>query len=86
MKIRPRYAKTLMASHRRNQSAKLRRANVYNAFTVRQRYGRRVNRYYWHKKRVSLTEEALVAWMVGINGKVDAVPKYFILGGTNETT
>lgn len=69
MKIRPRYAKTLMASHRRNQSAKLRRANAYNAFTTRQRYGRRVNRYYWHKKKVDLTVDGLVEAM----GKIYAI-------------
>lgn len=60
MKIRPRYAKTLMASHRRNHNASLRRANAYNALTVRQRYGRRINRYYWHKKLRPLNEEALI--------------------------
>ena len=49
MKIRPRYGKTLMLNHRRNKSAKLARANVYYAFVTRQRYGRRPNKYYWHR-------------------------------------
>lgn len=60
MKIRPRRANTKMATHRRSQSASLRRANVYNAFVTRRRYGRRPNRYHWHRKRVDLTVDGLV--------------------------
>lgn len=50
MKIRPRRAKTLMLSHRRNQSASIRRANAYAGFVVRMKYGRRPNKYYWHRR------------------------------------
>jgi hypothetical protein len=60
MKIRPRYAKTLMMAHRRSQSPALRRANAYNAFVTRIQYGRHSRRYYWHKKVKPLTEESLI--------------------------
>ena len=60
MKIRPRYAKTLMANHRRGQSPALRRANAYNAFHTRQQYGRRPKMYYWHRAKVQLTEDSLL--------------------------
>ena len=67
MKIRPRYAKTLMMAHRRSQSPSLRRANAYNAFVTRQRYGRRPNIFYWHKKRVNLTADGLIKAIKHIN-------------------
>lgn len=79
MKIRPRYAKTKMANHRRGQSPSLRRANAYNAFTTRQRYGRRRNIYYWHKKRHPLTEKDLVEAIVKIN-KLTKEREHLILG------
>jgi hypothetical protein len=52
-----------MATHRRSQSASLRRANVYNAFVTRRRYGRRPNHYHWHRKRVDLTVDGLIEAM-----------------------
>ena len=79
MKIRPRYAKTKMANHRRGQSAALRRANAYNAFTTRQRYGRRSSVYYWHKKRHPLTEKDLVEAILKIN-RHTRTPEHLILG------
>lgn len=80
MKIRPRYAKTLMLAHRRNHSSKVRRAVKYYAFIARLQYGRRPNRYYWHRKAKPLTEESLVDALKSINGFVNEKPTHFFIG------
>ncbi|QGH72175.1 MAG: hypothetical protein [Caudovirales sp. ctOwN3] len=60
-RIRKRYDKSLMATHRRRHLRKWALWNRYEAFQGKLYVEFRVlpKRYYWHKKRDSLTAEAL---------------------------
>jgi hypothetical protein len=66
MQIRRRYAKTIMASSRRDHLAHNVGFLRYTAFKTRQQYGRRPCIYRWHFKRVALTEEGLTKALVNI--------------------
>lgn len=59
MQIRRRYAKTIMASMRRDHLPHNVRYLSYVAFTTRMKHGRYACTYRWHFKKVELNFESL---------------------------
>lgn len=80
-RIRKRYAKTKMAIHRRRMLRRWAAWNRYESFKARLYVGFKVKprRYYWHKKRLPLTEETLVDAIRKVQALTDKEPgKFFI--------
>ena len=79
-RIRKRYDKGLMATHRRRHLRKWAVWNRYEAFRGRLYLGFKIlpRRYYWHKELAPLTEDSLVDAIRKIQRMVVDPKKLFI--------
>lgn len=62
MQIKRRYAKTIMASMRRDHLPHNIKFLAYTAFTTRMKYGRYVCTYRWHFKKVLKENDNDMFW------------------------